>query len=119
MWFYPRDKLPTDGTKFCSINHHCGEKKKKNQSQNPELPRVMQCGQKSVLLPRKLPLQQPLVQNKNNPTLPSAARIWISHPVTEVRGVVLASWSGMCASEELVRKWETLCFLPFPLSKGS
>lgn len=56
---------------------------------------------------------------QKQPHLPRVASISISHPVTEVRDVVLASWSGMCASEELVRKWVTLCFLPFPLSKGS
>lgn len=75
----------------------------------------MQLGQRRVP-PR--PLQQPLSQSMKS-LRPRGADVRISHPVTEVWGVVLASWSGMCASEELVRNWETLCFLPLPLSKGS
>lgn len=76
----------------------------------------MQLGQRRVPLPERThfmasrPSMKPL-----DPTEPRSA----SHPVTEVWGVVLASWSGMCASEELVLKWETLCFLPLPLSKAA
>lgn len=45
-------------------------------------------------------------------------KLHITHRLTEGWGAGLASRCGMCASE-LVRKWETLCFLPLPLSRGS
>lgn len=41
-----------------------------------------------------------------------------SYPGPEVSAMGPESWSGMCASVELGRAWETLCFLPFPRSKG-
>ena len=102
----------TNGTKYHSINYHC-EKEKKNQS--PE-------NLSNATWAEACPSQKTTStasKPKHETPRPHGAEVCISHPVTEVWGVVLASWSGMCASEELVRKWETLCFLPLPFSKGS
>lgn len=95
----------TNGTKYHSINYHC-EKEKKNQAQKTW---VMQLGQRRV--PPRRPLQQPLSQSMK--PRPRSEGLHLS-PCDWGQGVVLASWSGMCASEELVRKWNfVLLATPF------